>query len=510
MAYGLLCLLKQAKHECACPISLRKLIEQQYVDFIMNNYPSERSVKRKVKEIKKQNNVSIHEAYEIYSQKENQSDWRTFKRILDEHWQSKAPLPKPTNDFIDDPEVDLTNEEFDDLSNEKCELSENKKLLLVRNKKQLSKLGIEYSVFEPTPTGFKKSILDATQAVRTHFEIESFHTYETQLQGPDNKAVKTAILLDAHNKINSKVSLYRPKTKKGDPRMWFRKLSQIADAWDQVAIVILDDSAHLLNLTSLDIQDLLNFENPVSLVLNKYSKSKSSYSDILLARLKEIAKEPVIGIKKGDTAIGHVLETVLGIEANSSKKPDFHGIELKSGRGGKTRTTLFAQVADWKQSPCKKSAEILDKYGYDRDGDFKLYCTISSQRVNTRGLHFKYNKSNDTLEEWYKDDELVAVWPGKLLRSRLAEKHKETFWIEADTELNKDGTETFLFKKVLHTRRPILSQLMPLIESGVVTMDHLIKRNATNGRISEKGPLFKIDKRNLNLLFPEPVRYVLG
>lgn len=475
----------------------------------MSTYPSERSVKRRVKEIKKQKNVSMHDAYEIFSQQENQTNWRTYKRALEQYWQSKTPLPLPSNDFVDDPEADLSNDEFDEFLSEASDLEEEKKRLLFENKKQLAKLGVEYSVFEPTPTGFKKSILDATQAVRAHFEIESFHFYETQEQGPDHKVIKSAVLLDENEKLKSKISLYRPKTKKGDPRMWIGKLSRIATPWDQVAIVILNDVAHLLNLTKLELAKLIQTDNPVSLILTQYSKSKSSTSDILLAKLQEIAKHPVVGIKKGDTAIGHVLETVLGIDANSSKEPDFHGIELKSGRGGKTRTTLFAQVADWKNSPCKKSAEILDKYGYQRDEDFKLYCTISSQRINTQGLHFKYNKSNDSLEEWYRDQELVAVWPGKLLRSRLAEKHKETFWIEAETTSNDDGTETFLFKKVLHTRRPILSQLLPLLESGVVTMDHLIKRNAKTGRVSEKGPLFKIDKRDLNLLFPEPLRYEL-
>jgi len=39
-------------------------------------------------------------------------------------------------------------------------------------------------------------------------------------------------------------------------------------------------------------------------------------------------------------------------------------------------------------------------------------------------------------------------------------------------------------------------------------MDHLIKRNA-KGRVSEKGPSFKISPQNLDLLFPSPVEYDL-
>ncbi|WP_419179400.1 MvaI/BcnI family restriction endonuclease [Providencia stuartii] len=50
---------------------------------------------------------------------------------------------------------------------------------------------------------------------------------------------------------------------------------------------------------------------------------------------------------------------------------------------------------------------------------------------------------------------------------------------------------------------------MPLLESGTITMDHLIKRSAKNGRVTEKGPLFKINSRDLSLIFPEPVKYSL-
>jgi hypothetical protein len=53
------------------------------------------------------------------------------------------------------------------------------------------------------------------------------------------------------------------------------------------------------------------------------------------------------------------------------------------------------------------------------------------------------------------------------------------------------------------------NQLMPLLRDGVITMDHLVKRRATYGRVSEKGLLFKMNKKDLSLLFPEPLIYEL-
>ena len=136
-----------------------------------------------------------------------------------------------------------------------------------------------------------------------------------------------------------------------------------------------------------------------------------------------------------------------------------------------------------------------------------MYCTLSTQKENSQGLSFIYDQTKDELQEWHNKTELVAVWPGSLLRKRLKEKHAETFWVQATSEVI-DGVEYFQLISVTHTRSPIATQLMPLIQSGVITMDHLIKRNA-KGRVSEKGPLFKMNKSDLELLFPAPTTYTL-
>jgi len=476
-----------------------------------NNFPTAKRLQQRVKELKKQKGIKTHEAYEIISQELNNSSWAVFKPILNLYWKSLIPTPQVSLNFVDDGDVDLTDDEFDSLDEEReAELPLEAKQNVQLNKIQLTKLGIEFSIFEPTETGFKKSILDATQPVRTHFEIERFHYYYSQGQGPENKVTKKALLLTSEITISSTASLYRPNTKKGDPRMWFRNLKDIANPGDQVSIIIHDNEPYLINLTEILIsKELGNSESPIARLINAYVQADTEIADELLEKLKHLAAKPFKALRKGDTAIGYTLETLLGIEANSSKLPDYKGIELKAGRGGKNRSNLFAQVADWSLSPCKKSAEILDKYGYQREVDFKLYCTIRTIKANSQGLRFVYNKAQDQLEEWHEDsNELVAVWPGKLLRERLLEKHGETFWIEAES-FEIEGVEHFQLKSVIHTKEPILSQLMPLIEVGVITMDHLIKRNGKNNRVSEKGPLFKIDKKNLDLLFPAPIKYSL-
>jgi hypothetical protein len=93
------------------------------------------------------------------------------------------------------------------------------------------------------------------------------------------------------------------------------------------------------------------------------------------------------------------------------------------------------------------------------------------------------------------------------LHKRLLEKHNETFWIAADSKI-VDGKEFFQYKKVEHTKKPIVSQFDILLEQGIITLDHLIKRKVKGG-VVEKGPIFKIKPNTLDLLFPPSQSYNL-
>ena len=217
---------------------------------------------------------------------------------------------------------------------------------------------------------------------------------------------------------------------------------------------------------------------------------------------------------RSDTAIGRTLETALGIAINSRREPDYKGIELKSFRRApkksrENRKTLFAKVANWKLSKFKSSREILNAFGYERDADFKLYCTVSTQVENSQGLSFQMDDKAGLLNERSSRPEVgaFATWQLQELREALAEKHNETFWVGALAH-EIDGHEHFELRSVMHTRKPILSQFDILLEQGEITMDHLIKRNA-KGRVSEKGPLFKIRAASLGLLFPPSVTHNL-
>lgn len=379
--------------------------------------------------------------------------------------------------------------------------------------KLLTKNQVSLTLIEPTETGLKKSILDATGSIRSFFKDNNIHDYDAQRQGPKNKVLIHTIIYEDFQVVNSKASLYRPQTKKGDPRIWFSGLAKITKPNDIIAIIFHSHSFHIFNLTQLNVHRLLNSNlvNPLKDLIYEISGKANETAFELLAMLKKIANlGPIPSLVAADTSVGRTLETALGIDINSSKQPDYKGIELKSFRGSRTnRKNLFAQVPDWSLSKFKSSAEILNAFGYQRKEDFKLYCTVSAITRNSQGLALRLDLDIKQLIENSDQPEFgdFVIWTLELLHRRLLEKHKETFWVEA-TSSYIDGKEYFQYSLVEHTKKPITSQFDILIDQGIITLDHLIKRNS-KGRVVEKGPLFKIKPNALDLLFPPSEKYNL-
>ncbi len=316
--------------------------------------------------------------------------------------------------------------------------------------KILTKYQVSLSLIEPTETGLKKSIMDATGSVRSFLKDNNIHDYEIQRQGPENKVQIDAIIYKDFQVIQSTASLYRPKTKNGDSRIWFSGLTIIANPNDLIALIFYSGSFHVFNLTQLNVEALLtsNLVNPLKDLITEISGKATEIAFELLAMLRKVASAgPIPSMVAADTSVGRTLETALGIKINSSRQPDYKGIELKSFRSSRTnRKNLFAQVPEWSLSKFKSSAEILNTFGYFREDDFKLYCTVSAIKRNSHGLALRLDSDIKQLVENSDNPEIgdFVIWSLKSLHNRLLEKHKETFWVEA-TSTFVDGREYFQY-----------------------------------------------------------------
>jgi hypothetical protein len=378
---------------------------------------------------------------------------------------------------------------------------------------------VEAGYLVPTDVGLEKSIMDATLAFRSYLKNNSIHDYDGQKQGPDGKVVINAFFVMQDQLIPTTASLYRPyaKGKGGDPRIWFSKLGKYAKANNLLSVIAYEHCLYVINMSDSNIRSSSSSpDSPLGSLLRKFQITNNSIAEELLAKLQEISSLGWIkSMRHGDTGVGATLEKCLGIEANSRKDPDYKGIEIKAKRINNlkvtTRTTLFTQVPDWTQSQIKSSAALLDRFGYLRGDIRKLNCTVRSQKTNSQGLMLIVDESSDLLREVYKHDELIedlVCWQFNKLRSCLLAKHSETFWVGAKSK-TEFGFEYFKFDKVIHTRLPFVNNFHTLCHEGVISLDHMIKRSSS-GRVSERGPSFKIKQSNLGLLFPKPVTYYLS
>lgn len=373
---------------------------------------------------------------------------------------------------------------------------------------------IEFSFLLPTATGLHKSIMDAIAPLREYLEKKEIHDYSSQAQGQDHKVCVDAVVVGDGAIKRCIASLYRPKTKNGDPRIWFSGLKSLIGANEILAVVAHGNKLSALSLSvfNLEVRGLSDEYFATVLQEIRPNRSINPIAQELLGKLGDIAQSGFIPAEcSGSTAIGRTLESALGLQINSSPLPDYKGIELKSKRSNSnTRKTLFAKVPDWDLSCVKSFREFVDIYGYDKNGLRRLNCTVSALRQNPQGLQLAVEYGMQLLlengEQHGNLNRGVLVWSLSMLKKKLSEKHAETFWVNAETR-KRNGHEEFLFKSVEYTRSPLVYQFPDLLSAGLVTIDHLIKVKGHGAH--ERGPLFKIGKAGHQLLFPSPVKFDL-
>ncbi len=390
-----------------------------------------------------------------------------------------------------------------------------------KNVKFLVDNQVSFATIQITETGLKKSILDATAPVRAYLKENGIHDYEQQPQGELGKRLIDTLILTSTEEHFTKTSLYRPITKKGDPRMWVNKVRGVdfLHADDIFAIIAYGGLLYTVNLTTVDISMVCSscIATPLKDLIDQIATIKSSVSEELLGLIKDRMSDWTLAKRFADTGVGRTVESLLGIPMNADTIPDYKGIELKSHREtSKVRNTLFTQSPDWNISRLKSGKAVVEEYGYIPDGynHKTLHVTLSANRPNQQGLglfvaaqtglleadEFSLIQMEDGSFQKIKD---VAAWRLLKLHERLLIKHRETFWI--DTETRKvNGKEYFRCTEILHTKNPIPAQFDVLLDQGQITVDFLLCRRSGGDTYS-----FKIKSEAKGLLFPQSETYNL-
>ena len=219
--------------------------------------------------------------------------------------------------------------------------------------------------------------------------------------------------------------------------------------------------------------------------------------DQLREKLSEIKhKGYVVSSRRGNTGIGHTLETLFGVAENNLQTPDLGIIEIKSQRKETTnRVTMFTfNRGVWKM----EQRELIERYGYvDTNGRPSLYCTVNS-KPNNQGLFLRVEE--EMVRLYQVDQTLVAQWLGQGLIDTFIGKMPALVVVYADTRVNSNQKEEFWFNEAYLLTNPDEDNFLDLIRKDIVVLDvrmHLRE----NGGVRNHGTAFRIEEKFLNFCF---------
>lgn len=381
---------------------------------------------------------------------------------------------------------------------------------------------LDYALLLPTATALSKGIIDAVGPVRDFLSRNQIHDYTDQRQGIGNKVVVDGYLVTATKSLGSSISLYRPTTKHGDPRLWLFQLAQYIEPFDLLLLVYDGYTVYVID-TSTDFEKNKRLGNIIERCTSK--NRMPPVVETLLGYMQEIcAKGFIPSIKSGDTGVGMTLENQLGEKPNSYSGPDWNGIELKAHRIGRNedsrRRTLFSQIPSWEDSTYTE-AQLISNFGYYDSGKKRqqLYTTVYGNHRDPLGFQLINDADSDHMNLSYANQQAsrvvptAATWRMEDVRKHFRDKHNITFWVGAETR-RVNGHEEFRYTDVSITHTPDYMRMEEFIANGWITVDLAMylkpSKNDPQRLVSrDHGFLWKANGKGMQGLFSKGIRYDL-
>ena len=256
----------------------------------------------------------------------------------------------------------------------------------------------------------------------------------------------------------------------------------------------------MLYVLNCSNHELLNNLSNHRVIQSLSANTKDVIFDELLNKMIQIHQMGFIkSVGIGHKAIGETLESILGIQPNASRNPDYKGIELKVSRSSKNRSNLFSKTPNWKLSRLKGTKDILNERGVysEEDSRIALYNTLKANTPNSHNMLLRVDEENDFLRQNYisESQEIKDVlWLIADLKNSLLRKHPKSFWVKADIDV-RDDWQYFKYNKITYTHSPNPNFFIPLIEAKIITVDYLMHYKES-GTARDHGYLFKILPKN--------------
>lgn len=205
-------------------------------------------------------------------------------------------------------------------------------------------------------------------------------------------------------------------------------------------------------------------------------------------------------LREGPTGVGYTFETIIGIEENNLKGPDFEGIEIKCFRSKSSmanKKNLFLREPRWVDR--RKAADRINELGYydNTNSRYALYSAVTAKE-NSHKLRIEVNQERDKVLLIHRDTS-IAFWTLDELHQRLLEKLHETVYIGAKSR-KKGATEEFHYQTLEYFSRPSVNILLNEIIKGNVTVE-LRLHVKENGTVRNHGTAFRIKEARLTKLY---------
>ena len=123
--------------------------------------------------------------------------------------------------------------------------------------KFISESGFDCAFVVPTENGLNKAILDAHESLRFFLERTDLHFYDMQEKGPNNKIFLECYFANSNDFEKTTISLYRPETKSGDPRLWIHDLKKYSEPNNLIAIAYINKIIFIINISKVNLSEAI-------------------------------------------------------------------------------------------------------------------------------------------------------------------------------------------------------------------------------------------------------------
>ena len=220
----------------------------------------------------------------------------------------------------------------------------------------------------------------------------------------------------------------------------------------------------------------------------------------LLESLKSLSQKGFLPVThSGPSGLTRSIREHLGAGGQSGAL--IHGYRVLSSRDLGGKMTLLASVPNWELSPVSSTQEMLEVFGYGTGTDRRLNVTVEFGQNNSQGLSLDLSEDAEMILTKSTNPlfPIVAKWETSKLAKKIEDKFSSAVTLEL--EFRQSGKLTFF--KVIGVRflpTPKAQNIVSLIRRGSLTIDHVIENRS--GSTVEHGPLFRIARSDLHLLFP--------